>query len=543
MITLFVRASRLLIPFLWENRASRLATFATTLIIVANTLVAVVMPQLLEYLLADYQILTSVQASLTVVALALCWHASNTLPHLFQITLFRVMNQAVRGVRLRVITHLHQVSLQTRNQYGHLAIISATTRVSFSTRNFMRASFLGVFPAFVTLFSIAGTFMHFYAKLWYFPPLILLTYIYLYSNMRHFLRSRRRAWDYTDQAHTAMHESLQRTKWAQFYLGQETERLAKIFDVEAREWWRNNFWQYWICFVQDTLFFLLAGGLLAHVVLLLRAGALSVAEFAVINGYIFTMYRQLHLITRESRTLLASLIDLEKVLDLLNLPMRAANRQLSWTPHTVPAATPILQLNNVYLTYDRQHSPILKDISLSVRSGEHIALVGPSGAGKSSLCHLLAGLYTPDQGEVLLCGTPMYQLSLTEIGQYVHFVDQEANLINDTITNNLNNELPPTANVSLAYLNDHLGKSAGDGGRKLSSGEKQRVLLTRCLSYQPQVLILDETLSALDEASAQDLLKLIFQNVPTVILVTHRESLVQGFKHIYRLEGGVLQTA
>ncbi len=90
----------------------------------------------------------------------------------------------------------------------------------------------------------------------------------------------------------------------------------------------------------------------------------------------------------------------------------------------------------------------------------------------------------------------------------------------------------------LAYLKDRLHHPAG---KQLSSGEKQRVLLARYLNYQPEVLILDETLGALDEASAQESLQLVLAQVPTVILVTHRQSLVQGFKHIYRLEAGQLR--
>ena len=90
----------------------------------------------------------------------------------------------------------------------------------------------------------------------------------------------------------------------------------------------------------------------------------------------------------------------------------------------------------------------------------------------------------------------------------------------------------------MAYLKDRLHHPTG---KKLSGGEKQRIFLARCLSYQPKVLILDETLSALDEASAQELLQLVLATVPTVILVTHRQSLVQYFKRIYRLEAGQLK--
>ena len=94
-----------------------------------------------------------------------------------------------------------------------------------------------------------------------------------------------------------------------------------------------------------------------------------------------------------------------------------------------------------------------------------------------------------------------------------------------------------------AYLKSRLNHVTGDAGKKLSGGEKQRILLTRYLSYQPEILILDETLSALDEASAQSLLRQVLATVPTVILVTHRQSLLQDFKHIYHLEAGRLNVA
>ncbi|MEL6607238.1 MAG: ABC transporter ATP-binding protein [Bacteroidota bacterium] len=224
------------------------------------------------------------------------------------------------------------------------------------------------------------------------------------------------------------------------------------------------------------------------------------------------------------------------------MPVRKAATSLSWTP-TIATGKPILQLRDVSFSYAQQPAFFLQNkVSLDIWPGKHVAILGPSGAGKSTLCHLLAGLYTPQHGEVLLSGIPMQQLSLTDIGQYIHFVDQEANLVNGTILDNLRTEPTATQTTPLAHLNNRLEEIAGDGGKKLSSGEKQRVLLARCLSYKPDVLILDETLSALDEASAQSLLQFVLKSVPTVILVTHRESLVQDFKHIYRLEAGQLQS-
>lgn len=537
MRTLFAKTFRLLVPFLWKNRASRIATVTTIGLTLTDTLAHIVELRLFGYIF-DHCKEFSLSSTLTFIALLIfLWHACTTLPYFRQVSFFPVLNQAARDIRLRVVTHLHQVPIQTWENYNKPEIISASTRVSQSVRDFMEALFVEIIPALVTLVTSSIALLHFNYQIWYFPLLMLCTYFWAYGSINRFLQSRRQAWENSDQVYTAMNDSLQSARFAQFHLAEEKRRLSHNFDAEAREWRRNNFLQYWTHIVQDTLFFLLAGGLLVHMIMLFRADLLSLAQLFAIKNYIWRMHNKMRRVTTHSRILLTSLIDLKKVLELLDLPIRKAATSLSHTPRDTPDK-PILQLNDVSFSYAGQPGLFGKRISLDIWSGEHLAILGPSGTGKSTLCHLLAGLYTPQQGEVLLSGIPMNQLSLTDIGRYVHFVDQEANLINGTILDNLGAEPTAMQTMPLAHLKDRLEEPAGDGGKRLSRGEKQRVLLARCLSYKPEVLILDETLSALDEASAQSLLQLVLKSVPTVILVTHRESLVQSFKHIYRLEAG-----
>jgi ABC-type multidrug transport system fused ATPase/permease subunit len=532
----FQRVFFLVFPFLWKDKAARLATISTLGIILLNTLAQTPTPWLFGYLLKHYQALERTSLLLIVMLLLLCWYAHRTLGHLRAIVFFPVINRAIRDIRIRVVMKLHQTPLSSWERYGVTEILSASTRVAQSIRGFMDISFVNILPALFKIGAFSVAMFHVHHSTWYFSPLVVLIYGYAYFGIRNLLTLRRRCWEAADQVNTAITDSLHNTKFYRFHLEEEAMRLSEFFEVEERGWLRNNLLLHQLPLVQITWFSIIRGGLIIHLVLLLRAGELSWTDFVVVERYSSSIYGQVASTINQLRRLPSSVIDLQKVLDLLALPTHTASASLSPLQLAFTSTSPILQVNSVSFTYAQYNTEVLQECSLSVYKGDKLVITGPSGVGKSTFCHLLAGIYQPHQGEVLLWGMPMQQLSLATIGQYVYFVDQEAALISGTIANNLSTE--KVHKEPLAYLKNRLRHPTG---KKLSGGEKQRILLARCLSYQPQILILDETLSALDEASAQELLQLVLATVPTVILVTHRQSLVQIFKRIYRLEAGQLK--
>jgi ABC-type multidrug transport system fused ATPase/permease subunit len=536
MRKLLQQAFFLVSPFLWKDKVVRLATICTIGIILLNTLAQTTAPWLFGYLLKHYLALGTIVVLLIVTLLLLCWYVHGTLGHLQAIVFFPVINRAIRDIRMRVVMNLHQTPLQSWERYGVTEILSASTRVSQSIRGFMDISFVNILPSLFKIGVFSVAMFHVHHSTWYFSPLVVLIYGYVYFGIRNFLKLRRRCWEATDQVNTAVTDSLQNTKFYRFHLEEEATRLSAFFDAEEQGWLHNNLLLHKMPLVQVTWFSIIRGGLIIHLVLLLRTGELSWTDFIVIERYSSSIYKQVASTTNQLRRLLSSVIDLKKVLDLLALPNRSSDASLPLSQSALAHTPPILQVCNVSFAYDQLSTAVLKGCSLSIHQGDKVAITGPSGAGKSTLCHLLAGIYQPERGKILLWGTPLDQLSLAAIGQHVHLVDQEANLISGTIADNLMTEKVQA--TPLAYLKDRLHRPAG---QQLSSGEKQRILLTRCLSYQPEVLILDETLGSLDESSAQESLQLVLAQVPTVILVTHRQSLVKGFKHIYRLEAGQLK--
>src|SRR5262249_45590164 len=152
--------------------------------------------------------------------------------------------------------------------------------------------------------------------------------------------------------------------------------------------------------------------------------------------------------------------------------------------------------------------PALKGISFGVSRGETIAFVGPSGAGKTTLVKLLVGLYRPNQGHILYNGIPEDEVDIERLRERIGFVTQDAQLFSGTIRENLKFVRPDATDaecidvVRQAAVETLLARAArgldtliGEGGVKVSGGEKQRLSIARALLRRPQLLVFDEATS------------------------------------------------
>src|ERR1700694_24496 len=196
---------------------------------------------------------------------------------------------------------------------------------------------------------------------------------------------------------------------------------------------------------------------------------------------------------------------------------------------------------------------ILKDISLSVASGEAIGLIGPSGSGKSTLLMVMAGLERPDSGEVVVNGTPFNALDEDALarsrGRQVGIVFQSFHLI-PTMTALENVAVPlelagnpdATARAAQELTSVGLGDRLHHYPTQLSGGEQQRVALARALAPDPAILVADEPTGNLDEATGKQIVDLLFtkhvERGMTLVLVTHDSSLAQRCDRVVRLRSG-----
>jgi ATP-binding cassette subfamily B protein len=195
------------------------------------------------------------------------------------------------------------------------------------------------------------------------------------------------------------------------------------------------------------------------------------------------------------------------------------------------------------------------DISFRVSRGDTIAFVGPSGAGKTTLVKLLVGLYPPQHGRILYNGYPSTRVDLDRFRERMGLVTQDTQLFSGTIRENLLFVRPDAtdeecmavlqraaAGSLLARADRGLDTVIGEGGVKVSGGEKQRLSIARALLRNPQLLVFDEATSALDSLTEEE----ITQTVRTVssdedgitILIAHRLSTIMHADRIFVLERG-----
>ncbi len=210
-----------------------------------------------------------------------------------------------------------------------------------------------------------------------------------------------------------------------------------------------------------------------------------------------------------------------------------------------------IEFRNVSFSYGQEE--VLKNINLTIKKGEMVALVGPSGSGKSTLADLLPRFLDPTEGEVLIDGISLKSAHIHDLRQLMGIVTQESILFNDTIAANIafgidSAELTAVKNAAQVANADGFieqteggyATSIGDRGGRLSGGQRQRLSIARAVYKNPPILILDEATSALDSESerlVQDALTHLMEH-RTSLVIAHRLSTIQHADHIVMLQAG-----
>ncbi len=305
-----------------------------------------------------------------------------------------------------------------------------------------------------------------------------------------------------------------------------------------------------ISFVQGTLVNFLRQVISFTLLLLIFRDFLTPGEFITLQFYGFFIFGPM----QEIGNIIISYREAEASINNFHNVMQKKVEVKPLNPAKVGMIEE-LEFANISFKHQTAQYKALDNISFDVKKGETIAFVGPSGAGKSTLVKLLVGLYRPQEGHIKYNGIDSNEMDFDELRNQIGFVTQDTQLFAGTIKENLSFVNPAATEEELldamykascqnllARAEKGLDTMIGEGGLKLSGGEKQRLSIARALLRHPHLLIFDEATSSLDSITEEEITttirKISDEKEQISVLIAHRLSTIMHADRIYVLEKG-----
>lgn len=436
--------------------------------------------------------------------------------------------------------------------------LSVLQKVRIDTEKFVAAFINTLFPVIIGIVFVAvyATTIHWSLPLVYFGGIFLLTII---SNLlsKKVKTIQKKIVGQTTALAGATTESLRNIELVKS-LGlttQEVERLNKntfkILGLELTKVKRIRS----ISFIQGTFVNTLRQIILFLLMLFIYQGKMDVGQIVTMQIFSFFVFGPL----QEIGNIILSYREAQASLENFGNLMQKKPEQPPASPRHL-GKIETLEFDHVGFKHQTAAHKAINNISFKAKTGETIAFVGPSGSGKTTLMKLLVGLYRPQEGRILYNGLDETNIDFEDLRNQIGFVTQDTQLFSGTIKENLlfvnpsatEEELMDVLNKAscqnlLIRAEKGLDTMIGEGGLKLSGGEKQRLSIARALLRRPKLLLFDEATSALDSLTEEEITYTIreisLDGNQVTILIAHRLSTIMHADRIYVLEkGDVVET-
>jgi ATP-binding cassette subfamily B protein len=586
---------RRLFPYLWQYKWRVMAALA---FMIAAKMANVSVPLLLKQLVDTMNPKGEVGASaLLVVPAALLFgygllRLSTTLfAELRELIFAKATEGASRTISLQVFRHLHALSLRFHLERQTGGLTRDIERGTRAVNSLISYSLYSIFPTLIevamVLTLLAVKFDAWFAWITVIALVFYITFTVTVTEWRTKFRKEMNELD--SKAHSRAIDSLLNYETVKYFNNEEFE--ARRYDENLEKYRRAAVKsQSTLSLLNTGQQLIIAAGLVA---MLWRAtqgvvdGRMTLGDLVMVNAFMIQLYIPLGFLGVLYREIKQSLTDLDKMFTLMErereiadvpgaLPL-ALDEVRHWGPQDChggpqdcrcgpqdchcgpdPQSMPPGQGNasvsfkNVSFAYDPAR-PILHDISFEIPAGKTVAVVGPSGSGKSTLARLMFRFYDVQQGQILIAGQDIKQVTQASVRQAIGIVPQDTVLFNDTVEYNIAYGQPGATReqvvdaASSAHIHSFISATpkgydtmVGERGLKLSGGEKQRVAIARTLLKNPPVLIFDEATSALDSANERAIqaeLQSVAQN-KTTLVIAHRLSTVVDAHEILVMDAG-----
>jgi ABC-type multidrug transport system fused ATPase/permease subunit len=278
-------------------------------------------------------------------------------------------------------------------------------------------------------------------------------------------------------------------------------------------------------------------------------GYMTLGTLLVVLTYLSSFYHPIRSLTRLSSVFARGAASRERLMEIF-----ADDGLVPEDPNAIPAPRDscALVLHDVTFGYQRER-PVLKNVTLEINAGETVCIVGATGAGKSTLLSLLLRFHDPDEGAITMDGIDFKRFALRSLRDRLALVPQDTWILDGTIAENIrfgrpqatDDEIRLAGQMALVEefverLPEGYDTLVGEGGARLSGGQRRRVALARALVRDASIFLLDEPTSGLDarsETMVIDALRRVAQN-RTVVMVSHRLKLAAVADRVVMLEGG-----
>jgi ATP-binding cassette, subfamily B, bacterial len=332
--------------------------------------------------------------------------------------------------------------------------------------------------------------------------------------------------------------------------GQEINRLNNTTDKILKLELKKVSYIRKLSFVQGTAVNFIRTTIMFFMLYLIFMQEIQVGQFFTLLFYSFFIFGPLQSLGEIINIYREAEVSLENFQNILNIPKEP--KPLNPVKLNILES---LEFKDVCFKHNSSNRHALEQISFDSKMGDTVAFVGPSGSGKTTLVKLLVGLYSPQAGEIYYNKYPGKAINFDALRERIGFVTQDTQLFSGTIKENLLFVNPAAtdeecldvlkkaaANNLLERADKGLDTVIGEGGVKVSGGEKQRISIARALLRKPSILIFDEATSALDSLTEEEINKTIrvisARKDLITILIAHRLSTVMHADKIYVLEKG-----
>ena len=465
----------------------------------------------------------------------------------------KVAQRALRSLALETFEHIHALSLRyhiSRKTGGLSRVIERGVKgVDF----LLRFMLFSIIPLIIEL-TLVSIILFVVFDIWYLVVVVITITLYIWftfavAEWRVKIRKEMNKQD--TEANQKAIDSLLNFETVKYFNAEKIE-TARYDESMKRYESAALKTSYSLSFLNVGQSFLITAGLVSVMIMAaigVQNGSLTVGDFVMVNAYMIQITMPLNFLGTVYREIRQALVDMSEMFELLS---QAPDVIDSKDAYDLRVTEGRIDFRNISFGYERNRV-ILKNFNLSVKSGENVAIVGTSGSGKSTIGRLMFRFYDINEGELLIDGNNIKDVTQSSLHSQIGIIPQDTVLFNDTIYYNIAYGNPDTDENSvveaaksarihdfISNLPDGYKTTVGERGLKLSGGEKQRVGIARTLLKNPPILLLDEATSSLDTETENDIQENLYTMLKgrTVISIAHRLSTIANNDLIVVLEDG-----